>query len=180
MSGMGGHQSAGSESEVWLTPRHVLDALGPFDLDPCAAPDPTSWPTAGVHYIREQNGLSQPWFGRVWMNPPYGGPAIVGPWMRRMAAHGHGIALIFARTETEVFFETVWGQATAILFLRGRLFFHHANGRAAAANAGAPSCLVAYDDDNARGLSCCGLPGHLVRLEARQRESSVDLFEAAE
>ena len=37
------------------------------------------------------------------MNPPYGPPPVIGPWMRRMAAHGHGTALIFARTETAIF-----------------------------------------------------------------------------
>ena len=32
-------------SEVWITPPWILRALGPFDLDPCAA-DQQPWPTA--------------------------------------------------------------------------------------------------------------------------------------
>ena len=35
--GMGSHHSAAAGTHVWLTPPHVVDALGPFDLDPCAS-----------------------------------------------------------------------------------------------------------------------------------------------
>lgn len=34
--GMGSHQSARMKNDEWLTPPHVLKALGEFDLDPCA------------------------------------------------------------------------------------------------------------------------------------------------
>jgi len=162
--GMGTHQSGRMDSDSWLTPRHVLDALGTFDLDPCAAPEPRPWLTAETHWTHADSALSRAWHGRVWLNPPYGGPSIVGPWMRRLADHGRGTALIFARTETAVFFETVWDAATAVLFLKGRLFFCRPDGTPAAANAGAPSCLVAYGSTDAAVLSTCGLPGAFVPL----------------
>jgi len=161
---MGGHQSAASESEVWLTPPHVLQALGVFDLDPCACMEPRPWPTASHHYTRVENGLAREWRGRVWLNPPYGGPSVIGPWMRRMAGHGYGTALIFARTETEVFQSCVWQRAAAVLFLAGRLHFHRRDGSRAPANAGAPSCLVAYGPLDAVALRECGLPGKWVAL----------------
>jgi hypothetical protein len=169
--GMGGHHSPRSETEVWLTPPAVLQALGgaeSFDLDPCAVMAPRPWPTAVRHFTRLEDGLSRPWHGRVFLNPPYGGPKIVGPWMRRMADHGNGCALIFARIETAVFVDTVWNRATAVLFLAGRLFFHRPDGVAAEANAGAPSCLVAYGEAEATRLSQCSLPGALVRVQPRQ------------
>src|SRR4051812_36875613 len=97
---MGAHQSSDAETHTWLTPPHIIEALGPFDLDPCAAPDPRPWPTAKTHWGRHDNSLNRPWFGRVWMNPPYGPKTQIGSWMRRLADHGHGTALIFARTET--------------------------------------------------------------------------------
>lgn len=162
--GIGSHQSPSMQTDEWLTPPHVLAAVGPFDLDPCACSEPRPWPTATEHYTREDNGLMKPWHGRIWLNPPYGGPPIVGPWMRRLADHGNGIALIFARTETDLFFETVWKQATAILFLRGRLYFHRKDGGVAGANAGAPSCLIAYGGSNLLRLQTCGLAGQLVPL----------------
>ena len=124
--GMGSHQSAAMLKDEWLTPPEIIDALGgaySFDLDPCS-PVNRPWPTARVHYTIVDNGLTRPWNGRLWFNPPYGGPPIVGPWMRRIAQHNHGTALIFARTETELFFETVWRRATALLFIEGRLYFY--------------------------------------------------------
>lgn len=162
--GMGGHHSPAADSEVWLTPPHVIAALGSFDLDPCACMEPRPWATAAHHYTRAEDGLKREWFGRVFCNPPYGGPALVGPWMKRMADHGRGTLLIFARTETALFHDQVWDRATAVLFLRGRLFFCRPDGTAADHNAGAPSCLVAYGDADVAALRSCGLDGRLVAL----------------
>ena len=80
--------------DEWLTPPEIIHALGCFDLDPCA-PVVRPWPTATRHYTIEDNGLVQPWDGRIWCNPPYG--TETGRWLARMAEHGNGIALIFAR-----------------------------------------------------------------------------------
>ena len=122
--------------DEWLTPPYIIDDLGPFDLDPCA-PIGRPWATAAVHYTVEDNGLWKPWAGRVWLNPPYGNRT--GEWLGRLAQHRNGIALIFARTETEMFFRYVWDRASSVLFIRGRLRFYHADGRVAKANAGALS-----------------------------------------
>lgn len=84
------------------------------------------------------------------MNPPYGREA--AEWLDKLSIHGNGIALIFARTETEMFFQHVWSKADALLFFRGRLYFHHVNGKKAKANAGAPSVLIAYGSENAKAL----------------------------
>ncbi|PZR95153.1 MAG: adenine methyltransferase [Stutzerimonas stutzeri] len=163
--GMGGHHSASSQTNTWLTPKHVIDELGPFDLDPCAAPDPKPWPTARVHYTwPEQDGLALPWGNlRCWVNPPYSSNEI-GLWLRRLADHGRGSALIFARTETEAFHRFVWDRADACLFLEGRLFFHHADGTRASANAGAPSVLVAYGEEDVEKLMRSRLEGKFVAL----------------
>ena len=146
-------------NDEWLTPPHVLEAFGPFDLDPCA-PIERPWPTAARHLTIADDGLSQPWEGRVWLNPPYGAEA--GKWLARLAEHGNGIALIFARTETRTFFEQVWGKADALLFLAGRIHFHNIKGERAPMNAGAPSVLVAYGLDNVVSLDNCGLGGTFV------------------
>lgn len=160
---MGGHQSAAMLKDEWLTPPHIIKALGLFDLDPCAPHESRRpWDMASRHYSAEDDGLSQPWEGRVWCNPPYGLEA--AKWLDRLANHGNGIALIFARTETAMFFEHVWGKADAVLFLRGRLHFHHVDGARAAANAGAPSVLVAYGEHNVQALRDSGIDGQLCLL----------------
>jgi hypothetical protein len=158
--GIGGHQSARMGKDEWLTPPAILSALGPFDLDPCA-PVERPWDMAKSHYTINDSGLNQEWFGRVWLNPPYGQET--GRWLARLAAHGNGIALIFARVETSVWFDHIWGKATLILFLRGRLFFHHYDGKRAAHNSGAPSALIAYGEEAAARLSAASLDGKLVK-----------------
>lgn len=187
--GMGAHQSARMLKDEWLTPPPLLRALGAFCLDPCS-PIERPWPTAARHYTVMDDGLSQPWQGRVWLNSPYGLEAAA--WLKKLAAHQNGIALIFARTETKMFFEHVWNKADALLFLEGRLFFHLADAPhyerclsaphewyvynpatkaqacrwcgVAKANAGAPSVLVAYGKNNVEALKRSGLAGRVIDL----------------
>lgn len=174
---MGSHQSAKMVTDVWLTPPAIIKSLGEFDLDPCS-PVNRPWDTAKHHYTVEDDGLKQPWFGRVWMNPPYGSEA--AKWLKRLVEHANGIALIFARTETEMFFEHVWRKASSLLFIEGRLHFHVAEdtefkrtdkpsvfvkrGEATPANSGAPSVLIAYGNKNVDALADSGIQGaHIVR-----------------
>jgi hypothetical protein len=162
---IGGHHSARMITDTWLTPRWILDPLGRFDLDPCAAPDPRLWPTAARHITRPDNGLTQPWAGRVWLNPPYSREAV--RWLARLADHGHGTGLIFARTETTWFQRQVWQRATGLLFLAGRVRFLLADGSEYHDNAGAPSVLVAYGRTDADVLAGSGLPGVYVSAWTR-------------
>lgn len=146
-------------TDVWLTPPEILAAVGPFDLDPCAATD-RPWDTAARHYVEADDGLSQPWDGFVWCNPPFGPEA--GHWLARLADHGNGIGLVPARTETRWFVGQVWKRADAILFLHSRPHFHYPDGTRARANSGAPIVLVAYGTQAVRRLETCDLPGSLV------------------
>jgi phage N-6-adenine-methyltransferase len=143
--GMGSHQSARMNSDTWITPKEIVYSLGIFDLDPCT-PDEMPWPTAKTRYTKKDDGLAQNWHGRVWLNPPYSREA--AKWLTKLADHGNGIALIFARTETSWFFKDIWNRANSLLFIEGRIYFHHACGKKARANAGAPSVLVAYGEEN--------------------------------
>lgn len=144
----------------WLTPRWIVDALGDFDLDPCGAPNHR---IAETTYLLENgdDGLRDPWFGRVWSNPPYGREA--EPFMARMAQHGSGTVLIFARTETRLFHTHVWPVASAVLFLKGRVKFLTAD-LVEADSANAPSCLIAYGAADADALAKSNLPGAFVSL----------------
>jgi hypothetical protein len=159
MAGIGGHTLPNKgATDSWITPRSIVESLGEFDLDPCQC-TPQPWPCATSHYTIDDDGLAHPWFGRVWLNPPYSN---VWEWMSRLATHGSGTALIFARTETEGFVSQVWDRASAILFLHGRLFFHQPTGQRARGNSGGPSCLVAYGDNDVAMLRSSGLKGSLV------------------
>lgn len=162
--GMGSHQSANAKSETHLTPKYILDALGKFDLDPCAAPNPRPFDTAEEHYtFPEQDGLLLDWHGRVWLNPPYG--KALGTWMKKLVQHGTGTALIFARTDTKAFFDTVWDEADAVMFLRGRITFLDRNGIEQSSNGGAPSVLAVYGREDTERLFDSGLDGAIVGLK---------------
>ena len=81
----------------------------------------------------------------MWCNPPYG--AMTAPFMRKMHEHRNGIALVFARTDTE-WFHAYAAKADAILFLQGRLAFVPSGETEGRSGAGAGSILVAW------GLPC--------------------------
>lgn len=151
-------QSGKGKTNIWLTPPSIIKDLGPFDLDPCAAPNPRPWDTAQVHYT--EGGLTREWRGFVWMNPPYGRG--MGVWFARLSEHEDGgIALAFARTDTNLFFKDVWPKHTGVLFVKGRIKFHRPDG-VQAGQSGAPSVLVGYGDEALRRLSNTSIQGHLV------------------
>ncbi len=189
-SGIGGHHSHKAGTVEWLTPPAIIAALGPFDLDPCAA-IAQPWPTALQHYTRRNNGLIQRWHDRIWLNPPYAN-GVIEKWLARLAQHGRGTALIFARTETDAFFEHVWNNATAMLFMRGRINFHFGEewtdpksgrrfliGDRAPGNAGAPTVLCAYGMADADILAGCDIAGRFVPLRV-PRSVLVSLFSASD
>lgn len=171
MLGIGGHHSQRAGSNVWLTPPGIVHALGPFDLDPCAA-DPRPWDTAARHIAPPDDGLAADWSGRVWLNPPY---SDLDRWLGKLAAHGRGTALVFARTETRWFVQHVWARATAVLFLHGRLHFRLPDGSRARGNAGAPSALIAYGQYDADRLALVrSIPGTYITNWSERARAAIE------
>ena len=128
----------------YLTPRHVIDALGPFDLDPCASVV-RPWPTAAKHYTIEDDGLVQPWDGFCWVNPPFG--KAEAAFVERLANHpGGGILLgCPSKTETRTWQQIIWPKSSGILWLTPRLKFCNVDGSEMPGTFGA-SCLVAFGE----------------------------------
>lgn len=154
---LGSHQKTVGASQDWITPKWIIDALGPFDLDPCAS-QTQPWPCAQDSW--KEDGLLFDWFGRVWLNPPFDRYE-VGKWIEKLAEHGNGTALLHARTEAQ-WFEPIWRNASGILFLADRLYFHYPDGRRAEANSGAPACLVSFGVYDRQRLAEAGIRGALV------------------
>lgn len=159
----------------WLTPPELISSLGHFDTDPCAS-QYQPWRTATEQFTIDDDGLARNWNGRVWCNPPYGPHA--ERFLRRMAEHGNGVLLIFARTETKAFQEHCWRRADAMLFMAGRIRFRLPGG-GIAGPAGAPSVLIAYGKDNAGALERSGIDGYFIRLnrteQTETRQSCLEL-----
>ena len=118
-----------SASPEWYTPAHVadlvVDTLGEVDLDPSWHPD--SPVRARVTYTVENDGLAQPWQGRVYLNPPYG--RTIDAWIEKLVTdHAAGtiseaIALVPARVDTQWFRRL---DPFPRCFISGRLQFSNA------------------------------------------------------
>lgn len=156
---IGSHQRTVGKSQVHLTPRFIIKALGPFDLDPCAA-TVRPWDCAERNIVEAEDGLAAEWRGRVWLNPPFDRYQ-VGRWIRKLAAHGEGCALVHARTEAD-WFRPIWSDASLILFLFRRITFVRPDGSVQGANSGAPVVLAAFGARDADRLRSCGLAGMAV------------------
>jgi hypothetical protein len=141
----------------WWTPPELVQALGEFDLDPCAGVGQETFPVKW-RYAPPEDGLSKPWAGRVFCNPPYG-PHVAG-WAVKMAAHMNGILLIFARTETRAW-QQIWNTATAILLPSRRITFHRPDGTKAKSGT-APSAFIAYGHNNVEALYKSGIKGTIL------------------
>lgn len=92
------HWEAPGRSDEWYTPEYVFDALGcRFDLD-VASPEDVSKTHVPCTDWLFHDSLNEPWFGFVWMNPPFGGRNSIEPWLDKFFSHGNGIALTPDRT----------------------------------------------------------------------------------
>ena len=115
---------------TWLTPKRVIDALGPFDLDPCTPIEGMPWATADEMWTPIEDGLETPWPKDkfIWHNPPYGRGQEA--WMEKASTHGNNITLVFARTDTQWMHRFVFNheEARAVLFTERRLKFCNSKG----------------------------------------------------
>ena len=138
------HDKKENLSVDWYTPKWVFDEMGvEFDLDPCAPKGGVPWIPAKRSLSLEDDGLTQPWEGLVWLNPPYGKHTPL--WLEKMHKHRNGVALLFARTDC-IWFHKYCATADAVLFLKGRIAFVDGLGKTGGGGAGCGSMLVAWGD----------------------------------
>lgn len=147
--------------DEWYTPIEIIRSLGDFDLDPCAPVNPL-WKTARIMYNKNDDGLSKEWQGRVWLNPPYSRP-LIEHFVRRMAEHGNGIALLLNRCDNVMFHDIIFPTATAMKFLRKRIKFYRADGTQGN-SPGCGSVLIAWGEENADIIRNCTLKGKYIKL----------------
>ena len=116
-----------SLSGEWETPQDLYDTLNEefhFTLDPCATAETAKCES---YFTEEDDGLSKPWTGNVFVNPPYGKGII--NWVSkcynesRLSANVV-VSLLPSRTDTRWWHEYVM-QADDIRFIKGGLKFNN-------------------------------------------------------
>ena len=119
------------KDDEWYTPGEIVAParalVGGFDLDVASCERANAIIQAARYYTAKDNGLVQPWFGRVWMNPPYSTPLITFFARRLREKYVCGdvdtaFALTNNKTETE-WFQCLVSVAAAIVFPYGRIRF---------------------------------------------------------
>lgn len=100
----------------WYTPPSYIEmarqVLGSIDLDPASNSLPQGWINATRWYSQEENGLTQRWAGRVWLNPPFNDTAL---WVRRLGheyVHGDVTAAVLLVNSAHGYkwYEQLWTQ----------------------------------------------------------------------
>ena len=104
-------------------------AMGGIDLDPASCEAANAIVQADRFFALDDDGLVQPWVGRVWLNPPYTSKAMAG-FVDRFAAHDHGCILVNTVTET-VYGQILLQACPVVCFHAGRISFSSPHGQKA-------------------------------------------------
>lgn len=119
-----------SDKDDWETPQDFFEKLDNefnFDLDPCC-----SKLTAKCQkfFTKEDDGLFQPWFGTVYMNPPYGRQIV--NWIKKASEESQKgcvvVCLVPARTDTRWWHDYCM-KSSEIRLLNRRLTFAGADNK---------------------------------------------------
>ena len=119
-----------NKSKEWYTPRKIIDALGlHFDLDPASSEKANTLIQADNIFTKKDDGLTKEWFGKVWLNPPYGKdtPIWLDYALQQIAKNDvEVVSLIFSRTDTK-WFHDLCTQFNMLCFVKGRINFIDGN-----------------------------------------------------
>ena len=119
--------------DEWYTPPEIIEvcrtAMGGIDLDPASYEVANRCVKATRFFTAEENGLEQPWEGRVFLNPPYSKRAGKAEFIAKLAESytGGGVTaatVVLSYDFSASWFEPLRGRYAAICLCRGRVQFY--------------------------------------------------------
>jgi phage N-6-adenine-methyltransferase len=130
--------NTGAGHVEWYTPPEIIEAArdvlgGGIDLDPASSDAAQANVRAERYFTKQTNGLSQPWSGTVWLNPPYRQPdirAFVAKLIDELRLGRVPAAIMLANNSTETdWFQEAASLVDAICLVRRRIKFLDAMGK---------------------------------------------------
>lgn len=123
------------KNNEWYTPKYIIDAarktMGKIDLDPASSDIANRTVQATTYYTKDDDGLSKPWFGNIWLNPPYAKGLIdefILAVRNKRSEYDQAIILVNNATETR-WFQDLLNVVSAICFVDKRVKFLDINGK---------------------------------------------------
>jgi hypothetical protein len=114
-----GHEQEVATSDDYYTPSWLFEDMGiEFDLDVAAPPGGVPWIPADRFLTMADDGLTTPWEGRVWMNPPF---SDAERWCRKFVIHGNGIGLL--PLNNGLWLDDLWRTTGSCVLIRDNLLF---------------------------------------------------------
>lgn len=160
-----------SDSNEWFTPAQYVDAarklMGAIDVDPASCELANETIKAKKFYAKKDNGLFQPWSGRVWLNPPYGfdgGASNQELWTRQLIERytaglvTEAVLLVNANTEAK-WFQPLYNYL--ICFTDHRIRFYNESGNSSQPTQG--NALVYFGKQDRRFIELFSPFGTVVR-----------------
>ena len=131
------HVANNSGNNEWYTPAKYIElarkVLGVIDLDPASCEHANKTVKAVTYFNIDDDGLSQEWNGKVWMNPPYSADLIQQFAYKIVDEYKKGhtteaVVLVNNATETQ-WFSHMTLAASAVAFPKGRIQFETESGK---------------------------------------------------
>ena len=133
----------------WYTPKVYIEAarqvLGQIDLDPASCAEANKIVQAKRYFTIDDDGLTKPWTGKVWLNPPYA-RGVISHFIRKLISSDcEYLCLVNSALDTAWAADLIT-DADAVCLVRGRIRFIKPGGE----RAGAPPIgqMIAYGGPN--------------------------------